>query len=235
MKKRILIGQVIMLVALLSPLTYSQSEPDNETGDLKKFEIGGQFTFLRRSDANTAFDTFQQNGFINSDVEPANLSERGIGGRFGYNINKNIAAEAEINFFPIDKKADPQLGVPLRITEPGGRKLQVLFGPKIGFRARRYGIFGKIRPGIIRFDRYPVVTQVGPPSNFFVLTERRRGVTFFNLDLGGVFEYYPSKRTLVRFDIGDTIIRYNAQEPKDINPTFTRHNLQMNVGFGFRF
>ncbi len=84
-------------------------------------------------------------------------------------------------------------------------------------------------------DRYEVVEQVGTPDNFFVLSRTERGVNFFTVDVGGVFEYYPSRRTVFRVDVGDTIIRYSAQEPKDINPNITRHNLQTSVGFGFRF
>jgi len=73
-----------------------------------------------------------------------------------------------------------------------------------------------------------------PPLDI-LLFQQEIPSTFFNIDVGGVFEYYPSRRTVFRMDVGDTIIRYAAQEPKVINPTFTRHNLQASVGFGFRF
>jgi hypothetical protein len=63
----------------------------------------------------------------------------------------------------------------------------------------------------------------------------RRGVGFLTVDVGGIFEYCPTKRTIFRVDVGDTIIRYRSLEPEVINPSFTRHNLQMSLGFGFRF
>ena len=44
---------------------------------------------------------------------------------------------------------------------------------------------------------------------------------------------YPTKRTVIRFDAGDTIIRFHGQDPKEINPS-SHDNLQMNLGFGFR-
>ncbi len=71
-------------------------------------------------------------------------------------------------------------------------------------------------------------------DDIIVFTQEAKS-TFFNIDVGGVFEYYPTRNTVFRVDVGDTIICYNAQPPRDINPTFTRHNLQTSIGFGFRF
>jgi hypothetical protein len=50
-------------------------------------------------------------------------------------------------------------------------------------------------------------------------------------DMGGVVEFYPSRSTTVRFDLGDTIIRF--RDPG--YATQTTHNLQFSAGFGFRF
>lgn len=127
------------------------------------------------------------------------------------------------------------IGVPIRVIEPGGRKFRAVLGPKIGIRKKQFGVFAKVRPGLFSMDRYDVVEAVGPPNNFFVLSTTKHGVNFFNVDVGGVFEYYPSRKTVFRVDVGDTIIHYGAQEPKDINPTITHHNLQTSIGFGFRF
>ena len=61
----------------------------------------------------------------------------------------------------------------------------------------------------------------------------------FALDAGGVLELYPSSRTIVRFDAGDTIVRIrNATAGVIGNPTTTTdttHNFQFSVGFGYRF
>ncbi len=231
MKKILVLINIAFIIGSLNQIGASQSVDD---ADLKKYEIGGQFTFLRRSDASTEFELFRRNGFLPG-VKPDKLSEVGVGGRFTYNFTKNIAIEAEANFFPVDKRFDTMPGVPFRILEPGGRKFQAVLGPKVGIRKKKFGVFAKVRPGLFRLDRFLVVEAVGTPANFFVLSSTKRGVNFFTVDVGGVFEYYPSRRTVFRVDVGDTIIRYSAQEPKDINPTFTRHNLQTSVGFGFRF
>lgn len=99
---------------------------------------------------------------------------------------------------------------------------------------KNFGVFGKVRPGFFQVERYPIVDEIrfSPPA-FIASRELRK--TFFSVDVGGVFEYYPSKRAVLRFDVGDTIIHYRALEPKVFNPGFTRHTLQFSSGFGFRF
>lgn len=235
MKKTLILILAVFLVVPSSQIVRAQSMDNPVENEVGRFELGGQLTLLRRSDADTGFELFRRNGFILPSVSPAKISEFGIGARFAFNFSRNIAVEAEANFFPDDKRASLTIGVPVRILEPGGRKFQAFFGPKIGYRGRKIGVFGKVRPGFLRIDRFDVAIAVGPPDQFFVLTEQRKDVVFFNVDVGGVFEYYPSPRTIFRVDVGDTIIRYGAQRPKELNPSFTRHNLQTSVGFGFRF
>jgi outer membrane protein with beta-barrel domain len=102
-------------------------------------------------------------------------------------------------------------------------RYQGQFGVKTGMRFdNRFGVFGKVRPG-------------------FVNTYKNN----FSLDLGGVLEFYPAKRWIVRFDIGDTIVnRRGSYIAYDIPPYRTflfgavpsaTHNLQLGAGMGFRF
>ena len=59
------------------------------------------------------------------------------------------------------------------------------------------------------------------------------------LDVGGVFELYPSRRTIVRFDFGDTIVRYPGiqftQFPQGAthskNPVFQQTPIQRGLWF----
>jgi hypothetical protein len=184
------------------------------------FEIGAQYTALRLSELD--------------------VTDSGFGGRFTYNINDNFAVEAEGNFFPQNREF------------AGGRKVQGLFGVKAGVRGERVGVFAKARPGFVRFSRFyrgatqrPVLDPVPFPLPRIVpiLPEHE---TDFALDLGGLVELYPSRRTLLRFDIGDTIIRagdndfvyfplgFLPNEQFELRRT-TSHNLQFSAGFGFRF
>ena len=91
-----------------------------------------------------------------------------------------------------------------------------LFGIKSGFRSNRFGIFGKTRAGIWHFG--------GGYSD-----ARLDGKDFFGTDIGGILEYYPSPRTAIRIDLGDTIIFYKSA------PLGTVHNFQPGLGLGFRF
>ena len=231
--RRFLFLTLLFVVAGLQ--AFSQSPPSSGDYNLERFELGGHFTVLRRSDANPSFELFQRSGFVDPAAKPDVVNEIGVGARFTYNLSKMLAFEIEANLFPEDKTAVPINGVPIRVLEPGGRKIQVVAGPKVGWRNDKFGVFGKVRPGLLRIDRYRAVIAVGTPENFFVLSETRSKVGFLNVDVGGVFEYYPSRKTVFRVDVGDTIIHYRKLPPKEINPSMTRHNFQMSVGFAFRF
>lgn len=85
-------------------------------------------------------------------------------------------------------------------------KTSVLSGMKIGKRLNRFGVFGKARAGIWHFDR-----------------------AYFATDLGGVLEYYASRKTVLRIDLGDTILFYGG------TALGTVHNFQPGIGFSYRF
>lgn len=58
------------------------------------------------------------------------------------------------------------------------------------------------------------------------------------MDVGGVLEFYPSRKVLTRIDVGDTIIHYGDGSffPTGIAPgSRNSHNLQISAGVGFRF
>lgn len=216
---------------------------DSPVNKTRPFEIGGHFTIMFQQDYEVSDVVFKEIGF-NERVTINNRYESGFGGRVTYNINNNLAVEGEVNFTPSTRTVNElgRAGIVGTGVFSGGEKTQFLSGVKYGIRRKKYGVFGKIRPGAIRFNAFPVIVAKfvvpsltgGQPINALLL-QREQPAIFFNVDVGGVFEYYPSKRTVFRVDAGDTIIRYGAQKPKEINPKFTRHNLQINVGFGFRF
>ncbi len=227
----------------ISGSSIDEQELDKTTSPrhFKRFEVGVQYSFL----AFSAFDPRASREW--TDITPVppgtpparlrnNPNDSGFGARISYNFTKRIAVEAEANWY-FQKNFNYELPLYNESPNRGGQKFQMLFGPKVGHRTRKFGVFGKVRPGFIHFVSYPVYIWIQdvPPGSPYLSWQTLQRSTFFNVDVGGVFEYYPSKRTIFRVDVGDTIIRYNAQEPKQYNATFTRHNLQMNVGFGFRF
>lgn len=216
---------VTLFVFFSLPATAQDQEEDTP-----RFEVGTQFSSL----------TLRETSFGSLRTEP------GFGGRFTVNFNDYIAAEAQVDFYPTD---DRRGGV-----FSGGRTTSALFGVKAGKRFERFGVFGKVRPGFVRLGRVVSGFNVDPVSStteFPVVTPEFRARTEFATDIGGVLEFYPTRRLVTRFDFGDTMIRYGE---RTINfPTFapgpppvvglsplrlpgeTKHNFQFSAGIGFRF
>jgi hypothetical protein len=184
-----------------------------------KLEIGPQFTTLivQRESSLDGVRT-----------------EPGIGGFASYNFSPFFDAEAAVNFFPRGTKSS---GV-----HDGGDIFQGLFGLKGGIRRDRIGIFGKVRPGFNSYSRaFTGVSQTSasPPPVLKNLFDRS---TNFVLDLGGVVELYPTRRTTLRFELGDTHIYFATKSFVSSNGTVIsvpggqrRHSIELSVGYAWRF
>jgi hypothetical protein len=199
---------------------------------VRRFEAGGQVTSLTFN-APRFFS-----GFPIVFGENIPFTETGLGGRFGFNLSNSVALEAEVNYFPTSNGISTTLD---------GRIVQGQFGVKAGHRFRRFGLFGKARPGSVSVSRARKLVGTETftfdgqqfPMGVFEIGRRSSSST----DLGGVFELYPSRRTVIRFDAGDTIIHYGARSVEGFSlrmliltsPPETRHNFQFSTGFGFRF
>lgn len=159
--------------------------------------------------------------FSTLNVTEKKNKDSGIGVRFTYNLTDYLGLEAETNAFAQTREGG------------GNNEVQGFFGARAGIRKERYGVFAKVRPGVTRF----YLLGVSPGPNTF-----EQGHSRFAVDLGGVFEYYPSRHTALRVDVGDTIINYKSgdffyqrlDEPMFVNRRVS-HNLQVNFGFAFRF
>jgi hypothetical protein len=191
----------------------------------RRFEIGVQFTSLMRSGDG------DRNGF---------------GGRVGYDFatfgsGRYVAtAEAEINYLPGDRFVGfSAVGLGSRRD---GRVLQGLFGAKVGRKFEKFGIFAKARPGFVQYSRGKQNIS-GTPLNLQFTTNSETNAA---LDVGGVLEFYPTKRITTRFDAGDTIVRFgqrtatgfdffNQQFVPAVLRSETKHNFQFSAGIGFRF
>lgn len=165
-----------------------------QSKDIPRFEVAAEFTSI-------TFDP--------------GLSEPGIGGRFTYNLNKHVALEAAGYFFP------RQCHFCGRVEE--GQIVEGLFGVKVGKRFGKWGVFGKARPGLMNFSRgdFNIVATSGTGLNAFRIDFRHATNPVF--DLGGVLEFYPSKKIVLRLDVGGTIIRYPQR-------TFTFLNIDPTTG-----
>ena len=162
---------------LMIPTQNAQAQGQSET---PKVEIGAHYTLLRFRDFS--------------------VTDSGVGGRVTFNLTDNIGIEGELNFFP-QKRSNSLTVFPLFVDST---RTQGLFGVKTGLRSEKAGIFGKFRPGFVRFGDSGVVPGLG--------------FTQFALDFGGVFELYPTRSVALRFDVGDTVIRIT--NPNLVSNTF---------------
>ena len=194
----------------------------SQSQEVPKFELAAEFTILERDD------------FFKGRTEP------GIGGRFTYNLNKVFALEAAAYFFPKQCFDCPN----------NGRVSQAVGGLKAGKRFESWGVFGKVRPGVVSFsDGELNIFPTGPVTPTSVFEVQQNRVTSFATDVGAVLEFYPSKRIVTRFDAGDTIIYSTRRTTNNVrfdpatNTTFigpvtsparTTHSFQFMASVGFR-
>ena len=196
----------LLIVFIFAPVAVAQSKKD-------KVEVAVQSTSLT---------------LFGPDF-PGDVTHAGVGGRVTYNLNRSIAAEAEINFLPQQQF----------ILSANGNAIQAQFGVKLGKRFDKFGIFAKVRPGFLSVDEV-FSGQPGPLTASSFKLERKN---FFTIDTGGVLELYPSRRTVVRFEAGDTALRHPARfdvvfsAPPTVQlarPAKFKHNFQFTAGVGFR-
>jgi len=163
-----------------------------------------------------------------AELETADL---GFGGRFGFRATSLFTFEGELNLLPS--------GIPDDVPVTSSR-LEGLFGVKIGPRFDRFSVFGKVRPGFVRFGEAPepiACILIFPPPLSCLLAEGQR---VFALDLGGGVELYPTERSLLRFDVSDLVLQYpgpvfNRDREAFTEGGFWGHNLRLAIGAGFRF
>ena len=200
--------KLLTLVAFALVMGFGQCVAQAQTAD-RKVEMGVHYTSVGLSSYNSR--------------------EAGGGVRLSYNINDNIAIEAEGNLFEFsigDHPTDDVLAA------------QGLLGAKAGFRNKLVGVFAKLRPGVVNFPTLRVNRRF---CNVLLPCEgSSRSGNRFAVDTGAVVELYPTEKIIVRLDIGDTMIRFRddsffrSTTRERIKDGFS-HNLQFGVGVGFRF
>ena len=193
-----------------------------QSQDVPKFEIAGEFTTLER-------ETFS-----------GQKTEPGVGVRFTYNINANFALEGAGYLFP-DRCS---------FCTNNGRMSEVVGGVKAGKRFERWGIFAKVRPGVVSFSQGNSTLLSLTPGGAMPFQLEVSRSTNFATDLGGVVEFYPSRKIVTRFDVGDTLIHFKSRTVNFVQvnpftgqvtlfpflmPARTTHNFQFTAGVGFRF
>jgi hypothetical protein len=145
----------------------------------------------------------------------------GFGGWLSWDFNRTAfiaGADLGVSFFPEDH---PIIG----------RQTQLLAGVRAGVRAGGFAAFARVRPGFVHFSEQffspeTVCILIFPPPESCLIE-----ATNLAFDLGGTIEVYPTPRSLLRFDLGDTMIRFS----RDQQDAVWKNNLQFSAGVGVRF
>lgn len=147
----------------------------------------------------------------------------GGGFTFSYRVARFASFDSEFNLFrPSGKSGET------------GAMQEVLAGFKVGPQFRSWGVFAKARPGFIHYDHALV-----PDRN-----TDYESTTRFAIDLGGVAEYYVSRRSTLRFNIGTTLVHYLTSYPDPKQRPVSvlssdyyiyQGNFRISSGYVFRF
>ncbi len=189
------------LLAATIGLLLVQSEASSQSQGPPKFEVAAEFTTLTRED------------FTGQRTEP------GLGGRFTYNLNKNLGVEAAGYFFPHRCFS----------CVNNGRMTEAVAGMKAGKRFQSWGIFAKARPGVVSFSR----SEINVAIDFGAVVEfypSRHIVTRF--DAGDTLVHFKQRTNNdIRFDA----LTGNFTIVPITTPAKTNHNFQFIASVGFRF
>jgi hypothetical protein len=177
----------VLPVCFLTLLVAFTAAPAGGQNLYSRFELGAQYSTIREADSN---------------LEEKNFS--GFGARFAWNLNRRVAVESQVDFFPEE-------GVPLPYVQ-GGQTLQAVFGIRAKVvETRQLAVFGLVRPGLLHFTNVQFPSGVTTPPFLY------HPATYFVLNLGGGIEFYPSRRWILRFDIEGDPYRvpatFNARAP----------------------
>jgi len=118
----------------------------------------------------------------------------GTGLDLDYRLTRLIYLDSEFNLFPG--------------TNGRGAMEEGLLGVKVGHTARSWGVFTGVRPGFLHYEKALV------PGT----ADEYESPTRFVLDLGGSVEYYASRRSTIRFNLGTTFVHYLTGRPDPKQP-----------------
>ncbi len=177
-------------------------------------------------------------GLFDTDVHVAaarsnqfdDATDLGFGGRLSWRLAPLVGVEAEMNLFPG--------GFPDRPSFSRSR-WEGLFGATVGPSLNRWRPFARVRPGFVSFlaaDEPFICIAIFPPPLPCALASGR---TVFALDVGGGVEVHTTRRTFMRVDVGDRMLRFegpvftsNRRIREDV---FYSHGFRLTAGGGWRF
>jgi hypothetical protein len=151
------------------------------------------------------------------------VGNSGFGGNFAYRLTNRLWIDSDVNYFPGSGGHGGK-----------GSMVEGLFGPRYGYTGKSWGLYFKLRPGFIYYDKTLTVENGSQISN----------ATRFAFDVGSEFEWYVSRHSAIRFDAGTTVVRYltGRDDPKQpvgnilsTDYIVAQSNFQFGTGYTYRF
>jgi hypothetical protein len=178
---------------------------------LQHYSVGTQYTFISLPALSTSCPAGCRQNFS------------GMGTTFNYNFMRSFGFDSSFNFIPAQQGSKAMM--------------EGLFGVRLGQKFEHVGVFGKVRPGFIYYDR--ALPGGGDPTP--------TSLTRFVWDFGGIVEVYPHResRSTIRFDVGTTLVRYLTDRTDtrftEIGGVISNQyivnqgNFQISTGYVYRF
>jgi hypothetical protein len=156
-------------------------------------------------------------------------TDAGVGGFVGWRLLPGVGVDAVFTLYPSEY--------------PDGRafsrrRVESLFGVTIGPRLGPLRPFAAFRAGALRIDEapqpFPCILIYPPP----LACSLAAGVTVTAFQLGGGMDLQLSRRSFLRVEAGDRVVRYPG--PALVNGTFEDgsflgHDFRVTAGAGLRF
>lgn len=178
--------------------------------EIKRWEIGAHYTYLSLPvDTETCLS--------------CRVGNSGFGTNFAYRITNRLWVDSDVNYFPGSGNFGHKGGM-----------VQGMFGPRYGYTGKSWGLYFKLRPGFIYYDKTLTAESAGDFTN----------ATRFAFDVGSIFEWYATAHSVLRVDAGTTVVRYLTgrddprQPPGNILSTeyiVSQSNFQLAAGYTYRF
>ena len=141
-----------------------------------------------------AFFTFARLARIGSTDHGAGSTTFGLGDRIGWRVIRHLDIDGELS-------VHPRAGV-------RGYRVQGFAGVKAGAWFGRLGVHAKVRPGFLYFEKDPF--GVASPGST-PLNTRWADSLEPAIDYGAIVQYVTARGVLVRLDVGETLVRYDAR------------------------
>lgn len=168
--------------------------------------------------------------FVGASSGEFDKTDLGVSGGVAWHPVPFLGLEANMGLYPNDFANAPSFSQ---------SRVEGFFGMTLGPRLGRFRPFAKVQPGFVVFrsPREPMAcVLIFPPPLTCVLAA---GGTVAAVDLGGGIEVFSTRRSFLRFDVSDRMLRYPGPTFDTggtvRNAAFFSHDFRVAAGGGWRF